>query len=248
MAVTSSAIGRKFSGWIACLSEGRRRSNPVVFRPALWLVNLLRTLCLTCDRHPRPTARSLLALRTPQDQTWQGTSTRPFLQQATSCLSSVLRFGGDALPPKINFPEILPKLVRITATQDGHEQPGTPVKWQSISRNADCFPWVMRALCDQRHRSVPTANIGWRPALVPQDCSRRRRPLFTGPRNCGNRKRRWDLFLQDVRRVSFDRARQFVKSVHTFRHARVVISPMTASPSSIVTAQGPGISFHACTQ
>ena len=64
----------------------------------------------------------------------------------------------------------------------------------------------MRALCDQRHRSVPTANIGWRPALVPQDCSRRRRPLFTGPRNCGNRKRRWVLFLQDVRRVSFDRA------------------------------------------
>jgi hypothetical protein len=48
--------------------------------------------------------------------------------------------------------------------------------------------------------------------------------LFTGPRNCGsrNRRRRWDrgaLFLQDVRRVSFDRARQFMKSGHTFRHA-----------------------------
>jgi len=107
---------------LARRAEGRRRSNPVVFRPALWLVNLLRTLCLTCDRHPRPTARSLLALRTPQDQTWQGTSTRPFLQQATSCLSSVLRFGGDALPPELGL-QAAGVRAGLVREGDSHDRP-----------------------------------------------------------------------------------------------------------------------------
>jgi hypothetical protein len=44
--------------------------------------------------------------------------------------------------------------------------PGLPRSNGSISRNADCFPWVMRApSVTQRHRS--DCNIGWRPALVP---------------------------------------------------------------------------------